>query len=188
MSRLPMLNTRESVPGEALPAFDAIAARRGAVSAPISLLMHAPEAAQRATQFGTYLRFESSLPGDVLELTIITAARAFDCAFVWAAHVPAALREGVPQDVVDVVGSGAATSALPPRYAATVDFGRALVGRHQVSQETFDAVRAHFGARGLTEMTALIGYYLLMACTLIANDVQVPEGRTGFPERTGSGV
>jgi 4-carboxymuconolactone decarboxylase len=187
VARLPFLNTRGMVPPEALPAFDAIMDGRGTVSMPISLLMHAPEAAQRATHLGTYLRFESSLPPDILEAAIITTARAFDCEFVWAAHVPAALREGVPQQVIDAVGSGAETRTLPAQYAAVVDFSRGLVSRHQVSQATFDAVRARFGERGLIDLTALIGYYLLMACTLIAADVEVPEGRPRFPERAAAG-
>ena len=50
MPRLPLLNRRESVPAESQSVFDAIMQKRGAVTTPVALLMHAPEAARHAAK------------------------------------------------------------------------------------------------------------------------------------------
>lgn len=179
MPRLPLLNTRELVPAEARPVYDAIMQNRGAVTTPVALLMHAPEAARHAANLGAYLRFQANLPQDIFELAVITAARAFDCEFVWTAHAPTAVRAGVPQEIVDALAVGGDTSEFPHRYRTVADFAREIVRDHRVSQQTFDAMRAEFGERGLTDITALVGFYLMLACTLIANDVEPPASGAG---------
>jgi 4-carboxymuconolactone decarboxylase len=183
MPRLPLLNTRESVPPESQGVYDAIMQHRGAVTAPVALLMHAPETARHAANLGAYFRFEANLPPDIFELAIITAAREFDCEFVWAAHASVAVREGVPQQVVDAIAVRGDTGAFPPRYRIVADFAREIVRDHRVAPGTFEAMRAEFGERGLTDITALIGFYLMLASALIANDTELPAGRAGFPER-----
>lgn len=187
MPRLPLLNTRASVPTGSLPVYDAIMQNRGAVTTPVALLMHAPETARHAANLGAYLRFEANVPEDVFELAIITAAREFDCEFVWAAHAPAAVSAGVPQAMVDAIAVRGETNSFPPRYRAVADFARETVRDHRVTAATFAAMRAEFGERGLTDITALIGFYLMLACALIANDMELPAGRTGFPERAAAG-
>jgi 4-carboxymuconolactone decarboxylase len=187
MPRLPLLNTRESVPAESQPVYDAIMENRGAVTTPVALLMHAPETARHAANLGAYLRFEANLPQDVFELAIITAAREFDCEFVWAAHAPTAVREGVPQELVDAIAVRGDARGFPLRYRAVVDFTRGIVRDHRVTADVFEAMRAEFGERGLTVITSLIGFYLMLACALIANDMELPTGRSGFPERAAAG-
>jgi 4-carboxymuconolactone decarboxylase len=187
MPRLPFLDNRDTLPSDAMPAFDAIVGSRGRMNAPMSLLMYAPEAAARTAHLGNYLRFESNLSPAIRELAIITAAREFDCAFVWAAHAPAALDAGISQDVIDTVASFGDISGLSDDEAAVVRLGRELVGKHQVSQATFDAARARFGERGLVDLTTLMGYYLVIATTLITMDVEIPEGRPRLPARSEAG-
>lgn len=186
MPRLPLLNNPESLPPETRAVYDAIMEHRGAVTAPVALLMHAPETARHAANLGAYLRFEAGLPNDIFELAIITAAREFDCEFVWAAHAQTAVSEGVPRGLVDVIAARGETAGFPHRYRIVVDFARALVREHHVTQPQFDAMREEFGERGLTDITALIGFYILLACALIANDMELPAGRPGFPERAGN--
>jgi 4-carboxymuconolactone decarboxylase len=184
MPRLPFLDNRDTLPSDALPAFDAIVGSRGRMNAPMSLLMYSPEAAARTAHLGNYLRFESNLSPAIRELAIITAAREFDCAFVWAAHVPMALEGGIRQEVIDTVANFGDVGGLSDEEAAVVRLGRELIGRHQVSQSTFDAARAGFGERGLVDLTTLMGYYLVIATTLITMDVEIPEGRPRLPARS----
>lgn len=186
MARLPFLTTRDQLAPEAHAAFDAIADSRGSINTPYSIALHAPEVALRMLSIGNHLRFEANLPGWLRELAIIVAARQFDAAFVWAAHVPMALQEGVRQEAVDVVGSFGDTSSLKPEEAAVINYGRELIGEHTVSQPTWDALHDQLGDRALVELTALMGYYLMIACTLISNDVKAPEGRPQLPPRPAS--
>jgi 4-carboxymuconolactone decarboxylase len=148
---------------------------------------HLPRLVRHAANLGAYLRFEANLPQDIFELAIITAAREFDCEFVWVAHAPTAVRVGVPQAIVDAIAARGATDGFPPRYRAVADFARGIVRDHQVTNDSFATMRTEFGERGLTDITALIGFYLLLACALIANDMELPAGRAGFPERAAAG-
>ena len=49
---------------------------------------------------------------------------------------------------------------------------------HRVSQATFDAALAKFGALGLTELTSLMGCYALLAFNVNAFGVELPAERT----------
>src|SRR5581483_7228316 len=180
MARLPLVNSRDAAPPEALPAFDAIVDQRGSINAPMSVLMNVPDLALAMTNLGTYLRFKSSLSEATKELAIITAARQFDCEFVWAAHVPAALKAGIPQQVVDIVETLGDTDGITAEHAEVIAFTRELVGKHKVSQRSFEAIRNRYGVQGVIELEALIGYYLAIACTLLTAEMEIPEGRPRF--------
>ena len=48
---------------------------------------------------------------------------------------------------------------------------RELLHFHRLSEPTFQALYARLGERGMVELTATIGYYAMLACTLNAFDV-----------------
>ena len=78
---------------EGRAAFDEIIASRGRINAPQSMLMYAPQISARASSLNDALR--ELLSEADFELAVLAAAREFDIDFVWAAHVPTALRAGV---------------------------------------------------------------------------------------------
>jgi 4-carboxymuconolactone decarboxylase len=57
------------------------------------------------------------------------------------------------------------TEALIVRYTQT------LLREHEVPDELFDAAKGRFGVQGVTELTATIGYYAMLACVLNAFEV-----------------
>lgn len=180
-SRLPPITEREAVPEEQRHHFDAIAESRGSVRGPFSVLMHSPELAGRVGHLGAYVRYEGVLSGRVRELAIITTARAFDAAYEWAAHVPIAREAGVPDATIDAVADGAPADALPETDALVVRYGRELLGDHRVTDDTFAAARERFGEQGVTELTATMGYYGLVACVLNAFEVTPDEDAPQLP-------
>ena len=176
MPRIPEITTKDALPEDKYPIFDAIAASRGRVGYPFSLLLNSPEVAGRVAHLGTYLRFESTLSPTDRELAIITAAREFDCAFEWAAHVRAARGAGVREEAIAAVDNDGGLVALTTEEALIVEYGRQLFRRHRIAEDTFQAAKARFGDQGVTELTALMGYYGLLACALNAFEVQpAPE-------------
>ena len=64
---------------------------------------HLPELLQITEKLGGYLRFQSPLPQDVIELVTIAVAREMDCPYVWGAHAPLALQYGVRPECVDAI-------------------------------------------------------------------------------------
>jgi 4-carboxymuconolactone decarboxylase len=126
---------------------------------------------------GAYVRFESDLSGAIRELAILATARVFDCLYEWAFHQPLARDEGVDDEAIDVVATRGSIDGLDETETTVVDYGRQLFDDHRVTDATFAAARETFGVRGVTELTATIGYYAMLACVLNAFEV-LPDEET----------
>ena len=181
MARLRQITVRDDVPPEHAAIFDAIAESRGRVSGPFSMLLHSPEVAGRIAHLGTYIRFESTLSPADRELAIITTSREFDCDFEWSAHEPLALQAGVPAETVKVVANRGDAGSLSEHEAMIVRYARELFQDRRVSEETFDSARSRFGDQGVTELTATLGYYSMLACALNAFQVEPAPGTPRLP-------
>ena len=181
MARLPQITSRDDVPSEYGHIFDAIAESRGRVSGPFSMLLHSPEVAGRTAHLGAYIRFESTLSPADRELAIITTSREFDCDFEWSAHEPLAREAGVRAEAVDAVANRAGVESLLEEEAVVVRYARELFRDHRVSDETFEAARSRLGDQGVTELTATLGYYAMLACALNAYEVEPAPGTPRLP-------
>ena len=179
MVRIRQIIERQDVASEHQDIFDSITASRGRVSGPFSVLLNSPEVAGRAAHLGAYLRFESTLPDADKELAIITAAREFDCDYEWGAHEVLARKAGVSDGAIDVVANRRDVGGLNEGAALIVSYGREILGDHRVSKATYDAAIAKYGEQGVTELTATLGYYVMLACALNAFEV---EPRPDMPE------
>ena len=95
MARIPQINDISSLNRKHHTIFESIASSRGRISGPFSILLNSPEVAGRSAHLGAYLRFESVIENQLLELAIITSAREMDCDYEWAYHVLLARKAGV---------------------------------------------------------------------------------------------
>ena len=179
MPRTPAV-TRESVQEREREAFDAFVTARGEVPAtgPGSVMLNAPEVAQRALGLAAYLRTDTSLSPRIRELAMLLAARENDCQFIWNAHAPPARREGLRDELVDALRDKRDLPSLAEDELAVVNFGREFFRTRRVSQESFDAVVGHFGVNGTTELATLMGCYAMLAFNVNAFGVELPAERT----------
>ena len=176
MARLPAV-TRDQLPAEFREAFDQVlAANGGRVSGPTSITVNSPEMAKRRGHLTGYLRYETTIPQNLLELAIITAARAMDCPYVWNAHAPAARRAGVSNALIDALRERKPLPTMSPQESALVTYGQEFYRTHKISDGTFKTALAQFGAQHLVELTTLMGHYAQTAFILNAFDVQLPAG------------
>jgi 4-carboxymuconolactone decarboxylase len=181
MPRIRAITEKAELPEAQHAIFDSIAESRGRVGFPFSLLLNSPEAAGRIAHLGAFLRFDSKLANDERELAIITAARESDCAFEWAAHTRLARQAGVREEAIEAVANRAPVGGLTEVEALIVTYGRQLLRDKRVAQSTFDAAIARWGETGVVDLTALLGYYTLIACALNAFEVEAPAGASTLP-------
>ena len=179
--------SREDVAEEAREIFDYIEKTRGGVHLPYSVFLHHPELAYRKLHVGSYVRFETTLPRNVSELAICTAAREIDCRFEWAAHAGAASRVGVSAAAIDVIAYKRELDGLSDEEALPMRFARELLRDHRVSEETYAARHKRYGQRGVIELAGTVGYYVMSACWM--NLMQIDPPATGrschtWPERS----
>jgi len=172
-ARVPLVASKAGLSQEQLSVYDEIAGSRGGrVGGPFQVLLHSPETARRTAIAGAYMRFESALPADVRELAIVTAARANDCAYEWAAHSVLARQAGVPEQAIAAVLGGSSLAELPAADAQVIEFVRDLLMTNRVAEDAFQSALRRFGVQGLVELAATAGYYGMLACVLNAFEVQ----------------
>ena len=102
--RLPLPN-REDLDEAGKKAYDRGATPGASIAGlqgPAGIQLFSPKTAANVSALNRYLRFEAGFTGHVREVAILATAREMDSQFEWVAHEPEALKEGVPQQVIDV--------------------------------------------------------------------------------------
>jgi 4-carboxymuconolactone decarboxylase len=143
---------------------------------PAGIQLYSTNTVEARNTAAQYLRFKVFDP-NVREVAILAVAREMDSQFEWAAHEPEALKEGVPQGVIDVIKHRKSTEGLDETYAAIIEFGRQIFDDHKLSSAAFARVKALFGPTKLVELVLLMGNYAATAALLCALDMQLPEGK-----------
>src|SRR5436190_344429 len=147
----------------------------------VKCMPRSPEVATRAAHLGASIRFESSLAAAERELAILATARAMDCRYEWAAHVPLAEKAGVRLEAITAIRGRQAPAGLTPAEAEIVAYATELLGGHRVGGGLFEGLRKRLGARGMVELTATVGYYAMIASTLNAFEVEPEPGADHLP-------
>ena len=179
MARIATIDKKEDLAAEERKVYDTIAASRGVVGGPWLALLHSPPMAERTAHLGSYVRFESTLDHKVLEFTALVAARELECKHEWAAHINHGQKAGIPMETIRAVYEKKGVENFSSEQAQIVSFVREMIHSHRVSEPTFQAIYGRFGEKGMVELTATIGYYAMLACTLNTFDVYTvtpPEG------------
>jgi 4-carboxymuconolactone decarboxylase len=147
---------------------------------PGGITLYSSKTANARAEFGNYLRYDVFDP-KTREVAILAVAREMDSQFEWAAHEPEALKEGVPQDVIDVIKHRKSTAGLDETYAAIIELGRQTFGDHKVTSEAFARVKKLYPPTKLVELVLLMGNYAATAALLAVFDMQVPDGKPQLP-------
>jgi 4-carboxymuconolactone decarboxylase len=144
---------------------------------PAGIQLYSPKTAAASSGLNRYLRFEAGFTPHVREVAILITAREMDSQFEWVAHEPEALKEGVPQKVIDVIKYRRSTDGLDETDALIIELGRGLWRDHKVKSETFKKLQSLFGSTRLVELVMLMGNYAATAALLTAVDMQLHAGK-----------
>ena len=178
--RVRLLTNRSDVEADGVAIFDEIGGSRGNVRGPFALLMYAPPLAKAVLDLAVYLRLDRYISASTRELAVIATARERDCSYVWAAHAPAARKEGVADETIAAVRDRGAVAA-GSREADVIELVRSLMRAHRVDQALFDRLMATQGLQGLVELCAVIGHYLCVTTLLNAFEVPPAAGAELLP-------
>jgi 4-carboxymuconolactone decarboxylase len=179
LSRLP-LRRRDEMDAQGQRFYDAVVGPQArtlvGLRGPSGIWLHSPELGERVRAVNQYLRFEAPLGRRLTELAILVTARELDNQFEWTAHEPAALTEGLSQEIIDVVKYRRPLTGLGAQESAIVAFGREVLRERRVRSETFARAVELFGHEGVVNLAALMGNYAATAIMLNAVDQHVhPE-------------
>ena len=176
MARIPLPSPEEMTPEQQRIYAAVVAGPRGQVIGPLRAAIHSPQLAERWSELGEFLRYGMSIPARQTELAIIVTGRRWTSQIEWWVHARAAIDASLAPAVVEAIRNCAAPRFDCSDDAAVYEFTRQLQQTGQPDLKTYGAIHERWGVRGVVELTALIGYYTMVAMTLSAHDIPLPEG------------
>src|SRR2546426_692161 len=103
MARVKLIVDKEDIAPEHHALFDKLAALRGRISGPSTVVLHSPGLARPWNEISEYLHRESIVEPEHAELAVCATAREKDCGYVWNAHVSQARKAGIAAETIDAV-------------------------------------------------------------------------------------
>lgn len=155
---------------------------RGKLVGPLRAALHSPELADRWQALGQFLRYETGLTRRQSELAILVTGRACQSPFEWHAHESEALKAGISPGTIAALLARQLPPDLTDDERLVVQVAVELNRDRSVGDATYAAALDRLGTRTLVELTALVGYYTMVAMTLNAHEIPLPEGvQPAFP-------
>lgn len=182
MTRIPLIAAKSDVPAEHHTVVDHVIKVFGGIRGPASVLLHSPVMADAVFNLGDYFRGQSIVEPRARSIGILIAARERQGAYVWGAQVNAARRNGVPEDVIDLVRSRAAPSRYPAGDREIVACAEQLMRTNRIEPAIFDALKSGHGTQWLVELTTVINYYAMLCGITSALEVPSAEGYDPLPK------
>jgi 4-carboxymuconolactone decarboxylase len=174
-SRIRQLDT-DALDEDQRRVYDKIVASRGNAHGPFRIWLHSPEMADLAQQLGEYVRYRSRLEPRFSELAILVTSRAWDCQTEWSLHEPHAIEAGLAPELVEAVRLSQYPEFEREDEQSIYDFAAEMVYNRFVQERTFANAIDIIGDAGVVDLTGLVGYYSMVAMTLNAFQVPLPEG------------
>lgn len=152
------------------------AERDGQIPNIYRMLLNSPPVAQGWLNLLTAVRHKSTLAGRHRELVIIRIAVINGAEYERSIHVPIARKEGMSDAQIEAISGWENATVFDDAERAVLAYTDAMTRDVHVSDAVFAAVKKHFDARRITDLTATIAAYNLVSRFLEALQID-PERR-----------
>jgi len=152
------------------------ASKPGPLGGPFNVWLRSPGMGNIIQQLGAEIRFRSSLPSTLNELAILITARKWTSQYEWFAHHKVATEAGLDPAVAEAIAQGRRPAKMSGDEAIVHDFSRELHETQGVSDATYKAALDRFGERGVVDLIAVNGFYVLVSMCLNVDRTPLPEG------------
>jgi 4-carboxymuconolactone decarboxylase len=164
--RMPPIPADKMTEAQKKAAAELAAGPRGAFRGPFVPLVRSPELMSRVQKVGEYLRYSSSLPQKLVEMTVLMTARRWTQQFEWNAHYPLALKAGLKKDVADAIAEGRHPAGMAEDEEIAYNFTTELNQNGSVSDPTYARAVSAFKEQGVIDLIAVNGYYSLLGMVM----------------------
>jgi 4-carboxymuconolactone decarboxylase len=164
--RLPPLPMEQLDAAQRSAAEELIAGPRKAVKGPFIPLLRSPALLAHVQKVGAYLRFDSALPTRVSEFATLLVARHCGQQFEWFVHAAAAAKAGTAAATIEAIRQGQRPLQMDDDEALVHDVCIELLAHQGVCDATYGRALARFGERGVVDLTALVGYFVMICLVL----------------------
>lgn len=183
MARAPAID-REKLSEEQKRVYDEIARRiprAGGVRGPFAVMLNAAAVADGAIRTYTAFR-EAKIERRLFELMILVVARYHGAQYEWYAHGPRSLEAGIAAETVEAIRNRRTPVLTRDDERMVYDVVTELCTTRKLSQASYDRALAALGLECLVELIVGTGFYTMIALTLNAFDVPVPDGAPPLPD------
>lgn len=157
---------------------------KGTMGGPFGVMLHAPAFGDLAQKLGAHCRYNTAIPQRLSEFAILVVARLWRSQYEFWIHAPIAEKAGVPRHTIADLRAGRRPRRMSKAEAGIHDFILELHKTRRVSPRNYARLHGLFGDAGMVEFVGILGYYTLVAMSLNAFNVPLPEGET-LPFREG---
>lgn len=176
MPRIPLPSSRDELDEAQQAVWDkVVSGPRGQVIGPLRAAIHNADLARNWSALGESLRFGTSLGKRLSELAIVVTGRRWSAQVEWYVHARVAAENGLEAEVIAAIKDGRPPHFTQPDDALVYEYARLLLQEGDVPDDLHARATARFGVQGVVELTALVGYYSMVAMTLNAHGVPLPD-------------
>lgn len=179
--RLPRQKPEEYDTEQRSAAAALIASPRGEVRGPFIPMLRSPVMMDRAQKLGEFLRYHCSISERLREWAIIVTARFWQQAYEWHVHAPLAAKAGVAIATIAALAEGTTPEAAAGDEQIVYEFCLTLHREHFVEDALYEQTKALLGEKGVVELSALCGYYALLAMMLNVARTPAPGEAFAIP-------
>jgi 4-carboxymuconolactone decarboxylase len=175
MARLTLIPEADRTPEQQEVCAEAISGIRGRVPAPMIAWLHNPELARRGQKLGELLRFQTTLGPKLSELAILVAGRYWTAHYEWMVHKREALKAGLDPAIAEAIAARQPPVFADAREAMVYEVAHTLMQTRRLPDDLYARAVEMFGQRGVVELVGVLGYYSMVALTLNAFELGMPE-------------
>ena len=117
----------------------------------------------------------TTLSKRVHEVVILSVGAVWKSPYELYAHSAVARKAGLPEAAIAALAQGRPPDGITGDELVAHRFARQLASEHRVDDALYREAEAHFGKRGLVDMTYLVGMYLLTCALLNVFEIPAPE-------------
>jgi len=176
MPRVAPIASKADLPAEHHAVADKVLNVYGDIRGPWTMLLHSPKLTEKMVPITPFIWHESIVERKLALVGILTGVRDHEAEYVCAAQVAMARKNGVREELIDLLRANADASKFPSPEREIVTYVRQLFRDHRVDQAVFDVLTNKFGTQWLVELTAMVGYFGVVSGIANAFEVAAPAG------------
>jgi 4-carboxymuconolactone decarboxylase len=144
---------------------------RGRISLLYQVLLNSAPIAQGWEAMLTAVRNKSSVPADLRELMILRVAVLNKASFEFEAHIPHALKAGVPQEKIDALRSLTLSNLFSDEELLVLQMTDHMTRDIEVPAELMAKVTQQYSAEKVVELVATVAAYNMVSRFLVALNI-----------------
>ncbi|HEY7317951.1 MAG TPA: carboxymuconolactone decarboxylase family protein [Candidatus Binatia bacterium] len=176
MGRLPDIDASKLAP-EQRRIYEQIMRARGHMRGPFAVWLRNAELCENTLKLQEMFASRVKLERRLLELMILVAARLATANYAWFIHEPHALKFGISPEIIQAIRERRTPEFSREDERLVYDITMELNDTRSLSEESYKRGVAILGEQAMVELVSAIGFYVMVALTLNAFAVTVPDGK-----------